>query len=134
MRIEWTYGLNGNNFVTKLIKKAKTKRELAVVDDQIGSPTATTEVAEVICTLVRKKPEGLFHFANSGYASRFETAKFILDRLDMQINLTSCKTSDYKTTAKRPLNSRFCCDKIQSLLAEPIKPWQKPLEKFLVQI
>jgi dTDP-4-dehydrorhamnose reductase len=134
MRVEWTYGLNGNNFVTKLIDNAKNKKGLAVVDDQIGSPTATAEVAEAICTLVRKKPEGLFHFACSGYASRFETAKFIFDRLDMQVNLTSCKTSDYKTAAKRPLNSRFCCDKIQLLLAEPIKPWQKPLEKFLERI
>ena len=134
MRVEWTYGLNGNNFVTKLINRAKNKKELAVVDDQIGSPTATTEVAEAVCTLVRKKPEGLFHFAGSGYASRFETAKFIFDRLDMQVNLTSCKTSDYKTAAKRPLNSRFCCDKIQALLAEPIKHWQEPLEKFLERI
>ncbi len=134
MRIEWTYGLSSSNFVTKLINNAKTKKELAVVDDQIGSPTATTEVAEAICALVRKKPEGLFHFACSEYASRFETAKFIFDRLDMQVNLTSCKTSDYKTAAKRPLNSRFCCDKIQPLLAEPIKPWQKPLEKFLERI
>lgn len=134
MRIEWTYGLNGNNFVTKLINKAKNKKELAVVDDQIGSPTATTEVAEAICSLVLKKPEGLFHFAGSGYASRFETAKFIFDRLDMQVNLISCKTSDYKTAAKRPLNSRFCCDKIRPLLAKPIKPWQEPLEKFLERI
>jgi dTDP-4-dehydrorhamnose reductase len=134
MRIEWTYGLNGDNFVIKLINKAKAKKELIVVDDQIGSPTATTEVAEAICSLVQKKPEGLFHFAASGYASRFETAKFIFDRLDMRVNLTNCKTSDYKTVAKRPLNSWFCCDKIQPLLAEPIKPWQKPLEKFLERI
>jgi dTDP-4-dehydrorhamnose reductase len=131
MRLEWTYGLNGNNFVTKVINKAKTDKEMFVVDDQVGSPTATTEVAEAICSLVLKKPEGLFHFAASGYASRFETAKFIFDKLNMQVNLTNRKTSDYKTAAKRPLNSRFCCDKIQSLLAEPIKPWQKPLEKFL---
>ncbi|MCJ7729479.1 MAG: dTDP-4-dehydrorhamnose reductase [Sedimentisphaerales bacterium] len=134
MRIEWTYGLNGDNFVIKLINKAKSNKEISVVDDQIGSPTATTEVAEAICSLVQKKPEGLFHFAASGYASRFEAAKFIFDRLKMQVNLTNCKTSGYKTAAKRPLNSRFCCDKIQSLLAEPIKPWQKPLEKFLGQI
>jgi dTDP-4-dehydrorhamnose reductase len=134
MRIEWTYGLNSDNFVTKLIDKAKTNKKMSVVDDQIGSPTATAEVAEAICGLVRKKPEGLFHFAASGYASRFETARFIFDRLKMRVNLTSCKTSDYKTAAKRPLNSRFCCDKIQSLLAEPIKPWQKPLEKFLERI
>ncbi len=134
MRIEWTYGSNGSNFVTKLIDKAKTNKEISVVDDQIGSPTATTEVAQAICGLVRKKPEGLFHFAASGYASRFETAKFIFDRLKMRVSLTNCKTGDYKTAATRPLNSRFCCDKIQSLLAEPIKPWQKPLAKFLERI
>jgi len=131
MRIEWTYGLGGNNFVTKLIKRAKADRDLKVVDDQIGSPTATTEVAKVICALMPNMPEGLFHFASAGYVSRFEMAKFIFDKLNMSVNLSSCKTSDYKTAAKRPLNSRFDCSKIKALLNEPIEPWQVPLERFL---
>ncbi len=136
VRVEWTYGLAGNNFVTKIIQRAKTDTDkaLKVVDDQIGSPTATTEVAKVICELLRIKPTGLFHFASAGYVSRYEMAKFIFDKLSMDVNLLPCKTSDWKTGADRPLNSRFDCSKIEALLGEPIEPWQVPLERFLRQL
>ncbi len=134
MRLEWTYGLHGNDFVTKLLKKTETDKQLKVVDDQVGSPTATTEVAKVICRLLRKKPEGLFHFASAGYVSRFEMAKFILDKLNALVDLSSCKTSDYVSAAVRPLNSRFDCSKIKALLDGPIEPWQGPLERFLRQL
>jgi len=134
MRLEWTYGLHGNNFVTKLVKKVETDEQLKVVDDQVGSPTATTEVAKVICRLLRKKPEGLFHFASAGYVSRFQMAKFIFDKLNMPVELSGCKTSDYVSAAARPLNSRFDCSKIKALLSEPIEPWQGPLERFLRQL
>jgi len=136
VRVEWTYGLAGNNFVTKIIQRAKTDTDkaLKVVDDQIGSPTATTEVAKVICELLRIKPMGLFHFASAGYVSRYGMAKFIFDKLSMDVNLLPCKTSDWKTVADRPLNSRFDCSKIQALLDEPIEPWRGPLERFLRQL
>ncbi len=134
MRVEWTYGLGGNNFVTKLVKRAKTDKKLKVVDDQIGSPTATTEVAKVICKLLQRKPDGLFHFASDGYVSRFEMAKFIFDKLNMSVDLSSCKTGDFHGAAARPLNSRFDCGKIKALLGEPIEPWQGPLERFLRQL
>jgi dTDP-4-dehydrorhamnose reductase len=134
MRVEWTYGSTGNNFVTKIIKQAKTNRRLKVIDDQIGSPTATIEIAKVICKLLPKKPEGLFHFASAGYVSRFEMAKFIFDKLDMSVDLSSCKTADFPTAAARPLNSRFNCSKIEALLDEPIAPWQMPLERFLERL
>lgn len=134
MRIEWTYGAAGNNFVTKLIKRAKTDKALKVVDDQIGSPTATTEVAKVICELLRIKPTGVFHFASAGYVSRYEMAKFIFDNLSIDVTLLPCKTSDYISAAARPLNSRFNCSKIEALLDEPIEPWQGPLERFLGQL
>jgi len=131
MRVQWTYGTNGNNFVTKLVSSAKQGRKLKIVNDQIGSPTATTEVAKAICDLLQKKPEGLFHFASEGYISRFEMAKFIFDKLGTEVDLNSCKTSDYPSAAERPLNSRFDCSKIKALLGKPIESWQNPLEVFL---
>lgn len=131
MRVEWTYGSTDNNFVTKMIKRAKTGGSLKVVDDQIGSPTATTEVAKVICKLLSKRPQGLFHFASAGYTSRFEMAKFIFNKLNMPVDLSGCKTADFPTAAKRPLNSRFECSKIKALLNEQIETWQVPLERFL---
>ena len=134
VRVEWTYGSAGNNFVTKLIQRAKSQDTLKVVDDQTGSPTATIEAAKVICELLRKKPEGIFHFASAGYVTRFGMAEFILDKLSLDVNLLPCKTSDFTSPATRPLNSRFDCSKLTSLLDEQIEHWQAPLELFLRQL
>ncbi len=134
IRTEWTYGLNGNNFITKLIRNARDKNELKIIDDQTGSPTATTEVAKVILKLASLKKEGLFHFAAEDYASRFETAKFIFEKLNLPVTLKSCKTKDFPSAAQRPLNSRFDCSTISKLLDEPIERWEKPLERFLEKL
>jgi dTDP-4-dehydrorhamnose reductase len=134
MRVEWTYGFAGNNFVTKLIRRAEAGQTLKVVDDQTGSPTATTEAAKAICTLLRKKPDGIFHFASAGYATRFEMAKFILEKLSIDVEPLACKTSDFPSPAARPLNSRFDCSRITGLLDEPVERWQVPLERFLRQL
>jgi dTDP-4-dehydrorhamnose reductase len=131
IRIEWTYGSAGNNFVAKLIQRANTGQSLKVVDDQVGSPTATTEAAQMICKLMNKKPQGLYHFASAGYVSRYDMAKFVFEKLKMETIISPCKSSDFKTPAIRPLNSRFDCSKIQALLDEPIKTWQETLEVFL---
>lgn len=143
MRVEWTYGLKGDNFIKKIIQKARTlasakpgeagQKEMKVVDDQFGSPTATTEAAKAICDLIHKKPTGIYHFASQGYASRLEVARFIAEKLNLGVQLAPCKTSDFPSAAVRPLNSRFDCSKIRHLLNGPIKPWQGPLKKFLKQ-
>jgi len=137
IRIQWTYGNAGNNFVTKIIEIARQNRSLKVVDDQVGSCTATTQIASAILDLLLNNaslPNGIFHYAAGGFASRYDVAKFIFDKLAMKVELSRCKSSDYKSDILRPLNSRFNCDKIQKLLTEPIKNWQEPLEKFLEQL
>ncbi|MCJ7729213.1 MAG: dTDP-4-dehydrorhamnose reductase [Sedimentisphaerales bacterium] len=133
MRVEWTYGLHGENFVKKFLQKARTQKEMKVIDDQFGSPTATTEAAKAVCDLMLKKPKGIYHFANQGYVSRLGVAEFIAQTLRLDVQLTACKTSDYPSAAARPLNSRFDCGKIRPLLHGPIKPWQTSLEEFLKQ-
>ena len=137
IRIQWTYGTAGNNFVKKLVNLARSGKALKVVDDQIGSPTAVTEVAEAICELACRQegfPEGIFHYAADGQTSRYEMAKFIFDKLGVSVNLSACKTSDYSSAAARPLSSRFDCSKIAAMLNEPIEPWQGPLERFLERL
>jgi dTDP-4-dehydrorhamnose reductase len=116
------------------MQRAKAGNALKVVDDQVGSPTATTEVSKAICELLKSEPEGLFHFAAAGYVSRYDMAKFIVDNLSMDVEVMPCKTSDFQSPAARPLNSRFDCSKIQVLLSEPIEHWQTPLERFLRQL
>ncbi len=137
IRVQWTYGHAGTNFIKKLFEFAKTRDSLKVVDDQLGSPTATVEVAAAICRIIVGEgdfPQGIFHFAASGYVSRYEMAKFVFETkgLDTVINL--CKSDEFKTAAQRPLNSRFDCTKIERLLGEKIKPWQIPLAEFVGQL
>ncbi|MCU0915504.1 MAG: dTDP-4-dehydrorhamnose reductase [Planctomycetes bacterium] len=134
IRLEWTYGPHGRNFITKLVERARTSRTLNVVNDQVGSPTATAEVAQVLCTLLGQRAEGLFHFASAGYVSRYDLAAFVFDQLRMDVELKPCRTRDYPEAALRPLNSRFDCRKIQAILPEPIAPWQEPLERFLREL
>ena len=103
VRIEWTYGRHGKNFVTKLLERARSGAELKVVDDQIGTPTATTEVAKALCSLLKKRPDGLYHLAGEGYVSRFDVARFITERRSLSNRLVACKTKDFPSPAARPL-------------------------------
>jgi dTDP-4-dehydrorhamnose reductase len=134
IRVQWTYGKNGNNFISKLISFSKQRDSLKVVDDQFGSPTWTQEVARVIRIFAENKHRGLFHYAAADYATRYDVAKFAFEKLELKTEIIPCKSSEFKSAAARPANSRFCCDKIQSLLDKPIEMWQKPLERFLETI
>ncbi|MFA5291490.1 MAG: dTDP-4-dehydrorhamnose reductase [Phycisphaerae bacterium] len=134
IRVQWTYGKNGNNFISKLVSLSKQRDSLKVVDDQFGSPTWTCEAAKVIHEFIAKKPQGIFHYAATGFTSRCEMAKFVFEKLNLDTEVVPCKTSEFKTAAARPANSRFHCDKIQSLLDKPIELWQKSLERFLKTI
>jgi dTDP-4-dehydrorhamnose reductase len=134
VRLEWTFGRHGRNFITKLVARARTTRTLDAVSDQVGSPTATTEVAKAFCDLVEQRVEGLFHFASAGYVSRYAVAAFVFDHIGWNVELQPCRTRDYPAAAARPLNSRFECRKIEPLLRAPIAPWQRPLEHFLREL
>lgn len=131
IRTEWTYGRAGDNFISKLIAQARRGKALRVVDDQVGAPTATVEIAKMIRKLLPKRPQGTFHFAASGFASRFEVAKFVFEKLGISADLSRCSSSDYAAPAQRPLNSRLDCSKIQAVLGETIEHWQGPLGRFL---
>ncbi|MEN6425508.1 MAG: dTDP-4-dehydrorhamnose reductase [Phycisphaerales bacterium] len=134
VRLEWTYGANGNNFVTKLVRRAAAGGTVSVVDDQVGAPTAVAEVAKVACKMMEDRVTGLYHFAAAGYASRYDVAAFVFEQLSLQVGLQRCRTADYPSPAARPLNSRFDCSKILALLDEPIAPWQEPLAQYVRQL
>ncbi|MFC1762494.1 dTDP-4-dehydrorhamnose reductase [Planctomycetota bacterium] len=134
VRLQWTYGTHGNNFVTKLLERARAQGALKVVDDQIGSPTTTTAVSQALCSLLGKQPTGLFHYANSGYVSRFDVAGMIVKVLGLGVTITPCKTHELNSPAQRPLNSRFDCSKIAAFLDAPIPTWQESLHAFLEKL
>ncbi|MBW8016287.1 MAG: dTDP-4-dehydrorhamnose reductase [Planctomycetes bacterium] len=137
IRVQWTYGHAGTNFIKKLFEFAQTRDTLKVVDDQVGAPTATVEVSAAICRIIAidaEFPVGIFHFAAGGYVSRYEMAKFAFEKKGMTTVINPCKSDEFPTAAARPLNSRFDCTKIERLLGEKIKAWPEPLEEFLDQL
>ena len=133
LRLEWTYGKHGVNFVTKILNAAKERDLLKIVDDQVGSPTHTVEVARVILDLLRMKtfPTGLYHCAARDTVSRYGMTQFLFDTLGVQTKIEPCKTADFKSAAQRPLNSRFDCQKLEALLGRSMLTWQEMLKNYL---
>jgi len=133
MRVQWSYGKHGTNFIAKLLARAKGGGELKVVNDQVGAPTWTFDMAKAICALLSVQAEGIFHFANTGYATRFEVAELVARKMGLPNPIIPCLSSDFPARAMRPKNSRFGTDKIQKLLDYKIRSWDEALNVFLEQ-
>lgn len=134
IRVEWSYGINGQNFISKIISLAEKHSSLKVVDDQTGAPTSTRDMANTIVAVLEKKLEGTFHFASSGYTTRFEVAKEIIDKLQLDCKLSPCSSDEFPTPAKRPKNSKFDCSKIENALGIKRPEWRDSLIKYLEEI
>jgi dTDP-4-dehydrorhamnose reductase len=131
IRVEWTYGSNGNNFIFKIISLAEKMDTLKVVADQVGSPTPTASAAAAVKCFIEKQPEGIYHFASNGYASRYDVALFIAEQLNLDTKITPCDSSEFPAPAERPLNSRFDCSKIDKVLDFKRPEWQDALSDFI---
>ena len=131
IRVQWTYGVHGNHFIAKIIELAEKMPELKVVDDQYGAATPTTSVAQAIMCFIENKTEGLYHFAANGYASRYDVAKAIFEEMDIKIPLNPCDSSFFSSPAKRPVNSRFDCSKIDKVIDFKRPHWKDALKNFL---
>ena len=131
LRVEWSYGRQGVSFIAKFLERARVGAELKVVNDQFGAPTWTVDMAQAIERLIRGRHQGLFHFANAGYASRYDVACFIAGRLKLADRVMPCSSGEFPVKARRPANSRFDPAKIQAVLDHPIRSWQAALAEFL---
>ena len=103
-----------------------------MVSDQQGTPTWTVDVSTTLVRLLETRPEGLFHYAARGYTTRYDTALAILEKSGLTgKTLTPCRTADFPSPARRPLNSRFACPKLENALEIERPPWQESLARFL---
>ena len=134
IRVQWSYGAKGNNFITKILELAKKLPELKVVDDQTGAPSWTGDMARAIMDFLNNQTEGLYHFAAAGYTTRFEVAKMIVEHFKLDTKLTPCKSSEFPAPAARPHNSKFDCAKIDKVLSFTRPQWQDSLKKFLDEV
>lgn len=134
IRTSWVFGKNGNNFVKTMLKLAAERDKISVVNDQIGSPTYTHDLADFIFYIINTDKYGVYHCSNEGYCSWCDFARAIMQKSKLNVEIVGIPTSDYKTLAQRPLNSRL--DK-QCLIdcGYGIMPsWQNALERYLEEL
>lgn len=130
VRTSWLYG-DGNNFVRKIVERAKKENIVRVVDDQFGSPTYTYDVARALLSIAKGDFYGLYHCANRGVVSRFEEARFIVETLGLNAEVIPVKSKDFPTLAKRP---RYTPLENYLLELEGIfymRDWRSAMEEFL---
>ena len=133
VRTAWVFGSNGVNFPVKVLTAAREGRALTVVDDEIGSPTYTVDLAEGVLTLVETgAPPGIYHLAGSGSVSRYELAVEALRLAGLQVPIAHARAGDYPTNAARPRNSVLDCSKA-ARCGVTMPAWQDALRRFLVE-
>ena len=134
VRVSWTFGKYGDNFVEKMLRVAQGRQEVSVVDDQFGTPTYTRDAAKVICEIARSSEFGTYNLAASGgFVSRAGFAREIFRAEGIDVKVVPVRTSDFKTPAHRPLNSRFDCSKLGSRGFGPLPGWKDGLARYLAE-
>jgi len=131
VRTQWLYGVHGKNFVETMLKLGKEKDLLKVVDDQIGSPTWTVDLAKAIMALVDAGKRGIYHATNSGYCSWNDFARAIFDESGMAVSLESMTTEELNRPAPRPLYSTLDCSKLVAATGFQPQPWRDALKQYL---
>ncbi|MEM7701090.1 MAG: dTDP-4-dehydrorhamnose reductase [Pseudomonadota bacterium] len=139
VRTAWVYEAGGANFVRTMIRLMKERDELAVVADQIGSPTWATGLARTIWGLVEKEASGTYHHSDAGVASWYDFAVAIAEEahalglLQRVPTIKPITTADYPTPAARPAFSLLDCSKTRETLGEPAVHWRENLRLMLKQ-
>ena len=136
IRSSWFFGdrppHKGLDFPRKILELAKNGKEIRMVNDQLGSPTYTKDLAEKIKELIeRRAPYGIYHITNQGYCSWYEFAKKILELVGSQARLVPISSAVSLSKIKRPTNSVLINTKIRALGMAPLRPWPEALAEYL---
>lgn len=131
LRTSWLHGINGPNFIDTMLKLGKEKKTLSVVDDQVGTPTWSGWLAEVILKMMQKEAAGIFHASSSGLTSRFDQAKEIFKQAGLEVNVVPQSSEEAKRPAPRPFFSAFSVEKLEKFLGEPCLSWQEGISQHL---
>jgi len=132
IRTQWLYGRYGRNFVTAILRQAKEKKVLSIVNDQIGSPTYTVDLSRAISLLIRKKASGLFHVTNSDFCSWYDFGQAILRLSGVEeVEVLSISSRELDRKAARPSYSVFSTEKFKQEIGIKLRPWSEALKDFL---
>ena len=136
VRIAWVVGVNGKNFIKTMLNVGKTHDTLKVVNDQIGTPTYTLDLARLLIDMVETEKYGYYHATNEGgYISWYEFACEIFRQAGYSTKVLPVTTEEYGISkAARPFNSRLDKHKLIEMGFEPLPTWQDALKRYLQEI
>jgi dTDP-4-dehydrorhamnose reductase len=130
IRVSWLCGSDGKNFVKTMLRLGSDRNEVSVVDDQIGSPAFTFDVAEKTRKLVQKDKTGTYHISSEGKITWADFAKEIFSQAGMNVVVNRVTSEEFKTVAKRPAFSLLSKRKIVDEELTPV-PWKSGLSELL---
>ena len=131
VRTSWVFGMNGPNFVRTMLRLGRERPRVRVVNDQIGSPTYTADLAAFLCALTSTDKFGVYHATNEGYCSWAEFAGRIFAEAGLNCAVEAIPSSAYPTLARRPLNSRLSKESITRAGLRRLPGWEDALSRFL---
>ena len=133
VRVSWVFGKNGNNFVKTMLRLAETRKEINVVCDQIGSPTYTADLAQLLCDMVETEKYGVYHATNEGICSWAEFAAEIYRIANEAVKVVPILTKEYPVKATRPLNSRISKTNLQENGFRVLPSWKDALRRYILE-
>lgn len=135
VRVSWVFGLNGGNFVKTMLRLGKEKESLTVVNDQVGAPTYTRDLAVLLCDLIQTQKYGVYHAPNEGCCSWSDFAAAIMREAGLPMKIVPVLTRDYTASvAKRPLNSRLSTRSLTESGLAKLPPWEDALRRYLREL
>ncbi|HZJ78078.1 MAG TPA: dTDP-4-dehydrorhamnose reductase [Clostridia bacterium] len=134
VRTSWVFGLSGGNFVKTMIKLGKEKGSINVVCDQVGSPTYTKDLAVLLCDMIKTNKFGVYHATNEGFCSWADFAQEIMNLAKLNAKITPIPTSEYKTKATRPLNSRLSKVCLEDAGFNTLPSWINALKRYIDEL
>lgn len=135
IRIAWVFGKNGNNFIKTMLRLGKERGAVSVVNDQVGNPTYTYDLAKLVVDMIRTDKYGKYHATNSGdFISWYDFACEIFKQAGMDVKVTPVDSNQFPAKAKRPKNSRMNQTELDKNGFNRLPAWQDALGRYLKEI
>jgi len=133
VRTAWLYGAGGQNFLTRILRAARGRAELSVVEDEFGSPTWSMELSRILADMALRGSLGpLYHVAGGGACSRYELTAALFGRLGIDtVKLGRVKATAFPSRVRRPANSALASECLERDGFAPLRPWEQALDDFV---
>ena len=135
IRIAWVFGKNGNNFIKTMLRLGKERGAVSVVNDQVGNPTYTYDLAKLVVDMIQTDKYGKYHATNSGdFISWYDFACEIFKQAGIDVKVTPVDSNQFPAKAKRPKNSRMNQTELDKNGFNRLPAWQDALGRYLKEI